>query len=225
MIEGQKFDLSQSSFVIFIFSYAPPMIVGSIIFYYLFDMPIPKWLFMLLYALYLLGVLVKAILDLQYNKTTLVISDSAIAIYLKKRKNNILLAHVNKDEVKSITQLQDEAFIVTKNDDSQVQIDLSCKLKPYKMLLYSVKAALYKIYGEEKTDFKEDKFLTEYISTNKLPEKLLNDDKTKKMNKVTGIILGIVFAALPTALALLALCYIALVILEGLLSGLLKIIS
>ena len=169
--------------------------------------------------------LIKAIMNLQLNKRTLVISNNAIEVYLKKRKNNILLTKINNDEIASIKQFEDEAFVITKKDGKEEIIPISCHLKPYKILLYSIKKALFDIFGKERTDFEQDNLLVEYINQNTLPKQLQNADNNSKILRLGAIIIYMILAGLPTALAILAILLLILTALIAFLKGIIAVLS
>ena len=88
---NKTFDLSQNSFVIFISSYAPGLIAGTIALVFINSiLPFPDFLEKAFYIVLFIAMLIKAIMSLQLNKRTLILSDNAIEVYWKKRKNNIL---------------------------------------------------------------------------------------------------------------------------------------
>lgn len=224
-ISGSKtFDLSQSSFVIFMSSYAPGLITGTIIILMIHSF-LPDTIECLAFVILFFAMLIKAIMSLQLNKRTLVISDSDIRIFIKKRKNNILLTKINNDEIDFIKQVDDEGFLVTKTDGKQEVIPLSCYLKPYKSLLYSVKRELFEKCGANKTDFEKDKYLMEYIRTNSLPKALLKEDNSSKSSRVAFVIIYMAFAGIPTFLAVLALMILFLMALVVFLKGIIALLT
>lgn len=222
VVGEQRFDLSQNSFVLFILSYAPGLIAGAIAIAFLGSF-LPRVVEHIAYVLLFIVMLIKAIMDLQLNKRTLVVSENSIIVYLKKRKNNILLQKISNAEIASIKQVGEEAFAVTKNDGTEEIILLSCSLKPYKTLLYSVKTALFKVCGESRTDFMQDEFFVNYIKTKVLPQKLLKEDKDAKMLRIFLVVLYIVLAVLPSVLCILALLIILLTSLIVFLKGIIAI--
>lgn len=220
---NEKFDLSQNSFMIFVFSYAPGLILGILLIASLHSF-LPTILTSLIAVALFIGMIVKAAFDMQMNKRTLVITDDSIEIYLKKRKNNILLTKINNDEIESIRQIKDEAFLITKKNGEEVYIHLSCVIKPYKMLLYSVKKALYQVYGD-RSDFGQDNALSDFIDNKTLPYELLKSDKQDKMIRVFLIILYLFFAGIPTLICVLSIIILILKLTIGFLQGLLALIS
>lgn len=220
----QKFDLSQNSFVIFMLAYAPGLVAGAITITYLGSW-IPDVLQKCAYVILLIVMIIKAIMALQYNKSTLIINDNSIMVYLKKRKNNILLTKINKDDIEAIKQAGEQGFIVTKKNGQEEYISLSCYLKPYKALLYSVKAALFKIYGEERTNFLSDKLTMQYISSKKFPAELLKTDKENKSIRIFIVILSVILAGLPTIIGILEIISFILRILITFLQGFVSILS
>lgn len=223
VVREQKFDLSQNSFVIFILSYAPGLITGAIIIAFLGSF-LPRIVEEIAFVLLFIGMLIKAIMDLQLNKRTLVVSEKSIMVYLKKRKNNILLQKINNEEIESIKQIEKEAFTITKKDGTEELIALSSSLKPYKTLLYSVKLALFKVYGENRTDFMQDEFFANYIKTKALPQKLLKEDKDYKISRTFLVILCMILAGIPSILSILAILIIILSALIVFLKGILAIL-
>ena len=221
---GKKFDLSQNAFVIFMFGYAPIIIIGFLIILKLRSY-LPKELVYVLLGVLFIGSIIKGIMDLQFNKRTLIVSDNEIKIYLKKRKNDVLLTRIKNEEIASLKQHENEAFVINKKNGQEEIIPLSCSLKPYNILIYSVKAELYRIYGEERTDFSQDTLLLEYINTNKMPKELLDADDGSKIRRLLLIIAYIVFAGLPTIMGISVLIMLILYIILGILKGLIAILT
>lgn len=222
--ENKTFDLSQNSFVIFMSSYAPGLIAGVIIIIMLKSF-LPETVEMILYVLLLIVMIVKAIMSLQGNKRVLILSDSDISVYLKKRKNSILLTKINNDEVKSIIQVANDGFVITKINEDAEYIPLSFYLKPYKALLYSIKYELFKRFGNDKTNFAQDKLLMQYIETKRLPKQLLKDDNNTKYLRLFTVCIYILFAGLPTVVTILALTLLILYALIAFLKGLAALLS
>lgn len=225
-LSNKTFDLSQNSFVIFMTSYAPGLITGTIALVFINSiLPFPDFLEKAFYIILFIAMLVKAIMSLQLNKRTLILSEDAIEIYWKKRKNNILLTKINNDEITSIKQFEEEAFVVTKKDGQEEILSISCHLKPYKILLYSIKKALFDKYGNKCINFEQDNFLTEYINNKTLPKQLQKVDNDSKATRLLLIIVYLVFAGLPTIIALLAILLLILMALMAFLKGIVAILS
>lgn len=225
-LSKKTFDLSQNSFVIFMSSYAPGLITGTIAFVFINSiLPLPDFLGKAFYVILFIAMLINAIMSLQLNKRTLVLSEDAIEVYWKKRKNNVLLTKINNDEIISIKQHEEEDFIVTKKDGKEEIIPISCHLKPYKILLYSIKKALFDKYGDKCINFEKDNFLTEYINNKTLPKELQKADNDSKTTRLLLIIVYLIFAGLPTILALLAILLLILMTLMAFLKGIIAVLS
>ena len=81
-LSNKTFDLSQNSFVIFMTSYAPGLITGTIALVFINSiLPFPDFLEKAFYIILFIAMLVKAIMSLQLNKRTLILSEDAIEIY------------------------------------------------------------------------------------------------------------------------------------------------